>query len=95
MGLLSYKINAEHVIERLNSLLEGEASDRIFASFVLPSDAMKDFKKQYIDLKEAIKKLPPLPKECQDNDETKKIDLGIKGSVTLELDKKDEKPKKD
>jgi hypothetical protein len=47
MGLLSYKKNAEQVIKRITSLLEGEASDQIFASFVLPSGAMKDFQKQY------------------------------------------------
>jgi hypothetical protein len=49
MALLSYKKNAEEVIKRMTSLLEGKAPDRIFASFVLPSEAMKDFQKQYTE----------------------------------------------
>jgi hypothetical protein len=49
IGLLLYKKNAEEVIKRITSLLEGEASDRIFASFVLPSEAMKDFQKRYTE----------------------------------------------
>jgi hypothetical protein len=49
LGIIAYKNNAEDVIQRLTGLVEGRARDQIFAAFVLPSKAMKQFKQQYTE----------------------------------------------
>jgi hypothetical protein len=49
LSFLAYKNNAEDVIKRIKSFLDGDAQDQIFASFVLPSNAMKEFQKQYTE----------------------------------------------
>jgi len=45
VSLLSYKANAAEVLERLRGLYEREATDRIFASFDIPSPALRRFGK--------------------------------------------------
>ena len=47
MNGLAYKANAAEVFERLRQLIARKAQDRIFAAFILPTQAMKDFQKQY------------------------------------------------
>ena len=47
MSGLAYKANAAEVFERLRLLIARQAQDRIFAAFILPTQAMKDFQKQY------------------------------------------------
>ena len=47
MNGLAYKANAAEVFERLRLLTARKAQDRIFAAFILPTQAMKDFQKQY------------------------------------------------
>ena len=47
MNGLAYKANAAEVFERLRLLIARKAQDRIFAAFILPTQAMKDFQKQY------------------------------------------------
>ena len=49
MPFLAYKKNAAEVIQRLTGFIEGRAQDRIFASFTLPSNAMKKFKARYAE----------------------------------------------
>ena len=47
MESIKYKKNAEDVLERLRTLTNRKAQDQIFAAFILPSKAMKDFQKEY------------------------------------------------
>ena len=47
MNGLAYKANAAEVFERLRLLTAREAQDRIFAAFILPTQAMKGFQRQY------------------------------------------------
>ena len=47
MNGLEYKANAAEVFARLEQLIARKAQDCIFASFILPTQAMKDFQKQY------------------------------------------------
>jgi len=47
LGNVSYKKNAEHVLQRLGTLINKQAQDQIFAAFILPSRAMKDFQEEY------------------------------------------------
>ncbi len=47
MDGLAYKANAAEVFDRLRLLTARQAQDRIFAAFILPTQAMKDFQKQY------------------------------------------------
>lgn len=43
MSLLGYKANASEVLERLRALYERRAGDRLFASFGIPSPALRRF----------------------------------------------------
>jgi hypothetical protein len=49
MSLLAHKPNAEAAIERLRSLYQRRASDRIFAAFDLPSPALAEFKRGHAE----------------------------------------------
>jgi len=44
---IKYKENAKAVLERLQNLIDRKAQDQIFAAFILPSQTMKDFQKEY------------------------------------------------
>lgn len=44
---IRYKANGAEVLERLTSLINREANDRIFAAFTPPSAVMRDFQKKY------------------------------------------------
>ena len=47
MSELAYKANASEVFGRLELLIARKAQDRIFAAFILPTQAMQGFQKQY------------------------------------------------
>jgi hypothetical protein len=47
MSGLAYKANAAEALARLKRLLSRQAQDRIFAGFILPSQAMSGFQRQY------------------------------------------------
>jgi len=47
LNSIRFKKNAEDVLERLRSLISRQAQDKIFAAFILPSRAMRDFQKEY------------------------------------------------
>ena len=47
MSGLAYKANAAEVFGRLRRLIARKAQDRIFAVFILPTQAMKGFQRQY------------------------------------------------
>ena len=49
LSKLSYKPNYSEVLDRLRSLYSRQASDRIFATMSIPSEALKSFQAAYPD----------------------------------------------
>ena len=49
MERIAYKPGANDVIERLNTLYERRAGDRIFADFQIPTSTMDQFRADHVE----------------------------------------------